>query len=109
MAGKSGTGLKKETAGALSALLGPTLIVPLIFLLIEKDKFVKFYSMQSLLTFIILIAISLLFLPTLLSGLAFITGVVLWLVLTYKAWMGEEWEIPYIGEMSRKLLRKWKL
>jgi uncharacterized membrane protein len=29
---------------------------------------------------------------------------ILWLVLIYKAWQGEEWEIPVLGKFSRQLL-----
>ena len=41
MAETKGTGLKKETAAALATLLGPTIVVPILFLLIEKDEFGK--------------------------------------------------------------------
>ena len=42
-----GTGLKKETEAALATLLGPTMVVPILFLMIEKDEFVRFWAMQS--------------------------------------------------------------
>jgi len=31
---------------------------------------------------------------------------VLWLLLIYKAWMGESWEVPVFGKLAKKLLKK---
>jgi len=31
---------------------------------------------------------------------------VLWLVLIYKAWQGEEWEVPVLGAYARKMVKK---
>jgi len=31
---------------------------------------------------------------------------VLWLVLIFKAWKGEEWEVPYLGRYARMLVKK---
>ena len=105
---KSGSGLKKETAGALSYVLGP--VTGVIFLIIDKDPFVKFHAMQSIVVFIGLfmlqwilgLTIILLPLVPLVSLLAF----VLWLLLIYKAWMGNEWEVPFIGKFVRQMVKK---
>ena len=42
---KSGTGLSKNTAAALSYILGP--ITGIFFLLMEKDEYVRFHAAQS--------------------------------------------------------------
>lgn len=110
MAAVSGTGLKKETAAALSALLGPTIVVPVLFLLLEKDSFVRFYAMQSLVVFISLyilnwVLIFSIFLA-IVSPLVFIVGVILWLILTYKAWQGDRWEVPLLGKIAKQLIEK---
>ena len=110
MAAASGTGLKKETAAALSALLGPTIVVPVLFLLLEKDSFVRFYAMQSLVVFISLyilnwVLIFSIFLA-IVSPLVFIVGVILWLILTYKAWQGDRWEVPLLGKIAKQLIEK---
>jgi uncharacterized membrane protein len=34
-------------------------------------------------------------------------GFVLWLILIYKAWQGEEWEVPVLGKYARKLVKKF--
>ena len=110
MAAVSGTGLKKETAAALSALLGPTIVVPVLFLLLEKDSFVRFYAMQSLVVFLSLyilnwVLIFSIFLA-IVSPLVFIVGVILWLILTYKAWQGDRWEVPFLGKIAKQLIEK---
>lgn len=103
-----GTGLKKNTAGALAYVLGP--ITGIIFLILEKDPYVKFHAMQSIVVFVVLfvlqwvlgLTIILLVLVPLVGILAF----VLWLMCIYKAWMGVEWEVPILGKIARKLAVK---
>lgn len=102
------TGLKKETAGALSYVLGP--ITGVVFLIIGKDPYVRFHAMQSIVTFICLFALQwILGLTVILVILVPLVGIIsfiLWLVCIYKAWMGEEWEVPVFGKLARKLLKK---
>ena len=106
-------GLKKETAGALTVLFGFTLIVPVVAFFLSKDKFIKFWAVQAFLTYAILEAIyKLLSIPVLFfglgAGLIFVTAFILTLFMTYKAWQGEEWEVPVLGKISRDLLKKIK-
>jgi len=104
------TGLKKETAAALATLLGPTLVVPILFLLLEKDEFVKFWAFQSIVVYIALFAINWVFILTVflifLSPLVFVLGVILWLVMTYKAWQGDKWVVPVIGKFAMQLMKR---
>lgn len=106
----AGTGLKKETAAALATLLGPTLVVPVLFILLEKDEFVRFWAFQSIIVYIALFILNWLFVLTIflifLTPLVFILGVVLWLLMTYKAWQGQKWEVPFIGKLAVKLMNK---
>jgi uncharacterized membrane protein len=105
---KSGTGLNKNTAGALSYVLGP--ITGIIFLVLEKDAFVRFHAMQSIVVFVNLfvlqwiLGLTIILLP--LVPLVSILSFVLWLLLIYKAWQGEEWEVPVLGKYTRKLVKK---
>jgi uncharacterized membrane protein len=105
---KSLTGLPKNTAAALSYVLGP--VTGVVFLLLEKDPFVKFHAMQSIIVFAGLFVLQWLFVITIilapLSGLLIIIGFVLWLLLIYKAWRGEEWEVPFCGKYARKFVKK---
>ena len=104
----AGTGLKKNTAGALAYVLGP--ITGVIFLILEKDKFVRFHAMQSIVVFATLFVLQwILGLTIILLILVPLVGIltfVLWLVLIYKAWMGEEWEMPVLGKFARNLAKK---
>ncbi len=104
----AGTGLKKNTAGALAYVLGP--ITGIIFLIIEKDPFVRFHAMQSTVVFVALFVLQwVLGITVILFFLSAIIGLVsfvLWLVLIYKAWQGEEWEVPVLGKVARNLLKK---
>ncbi len=104
----AGTGLKKTTSGALAYVLGP--VTGIIFLVIEKDPFVRFHAMQSTVVFVVLfvlqwvLGITIILFP--LSALIGIIGFALWLILIYKAWQGEEWEVPVLGKIARNLIKK---
>lgn len=109
---KNGTGLKKETAAALATLLSPTIIIPVLFLIVEKDEFVRFWAMQSILVYITLIALYWAFILSLflifLAPIVFILGVILWLFMTYKAWQGDKVALPILGNITESLLKKVK-
>ena len=102
------TGLKKETAGALSYVLGP--ITGIVFLVLEKDPFVRFHAMQSIVLFVGLFVLQWVFALTIillaLVPLISIVGFALWLILIYKAWQGEKWEVPFLGKIAKQLLGK---
>ena len=108
MAIKSGTGLNKNTAGALAYVLGP--ITGVIFLVIEKDAYVRFHAMQSIVVFIglsilqFILGFTIFLLP--LVPLVGIVTFVLWLILIYKAWQGEKWEVPFFGKFAKQLAEK---
>ncbi len=116
---KNGTGLKKETAAAIATLLGPTIVVPVLFLLIEKYEYVRFWSMQSIVTSVMLFVVLWVtgifaFTIVLAPIVAFINGIlmllsfVLWLLYVYKAWQGERWVAPFVGKIAENMLKKVK-
>ena len=102
---KTSTGFDANVAAALSYLVG--FVTGIIFLLVEKDnRFVRFHAMQSTLLFagIVLIDIVLKLVP-ILGGLVVIFVVIplsaaLWLLLMYKAYQGEEYKLPLVGQMA---------
>ena|SRR3989344_3860392 len=104
----SATGLSSNVAGALSYVLGP--ITGIIFLMLEKDPFVRFHAMQSIVVFGGLFVIQALMAATivlaLLTPLLSLLGFVVWLVAIYKAWQGEKWEVPVVGQYVNQLLTK---
>lgn len=95
---------------ALTYLLG--FITGIAFLMIEKDNsYVRFHAMQSTITFggIFLLGIVLGFIPIIgliLGGLIGPVSLILWIVLMYKAYSGERFKLPYIGEMAEKQINK---
>ncbi|MCX6005584.1 MAG: DUF4870 domain-containing protein [Chloroflexi bacterium] len=103
---KSSTGLEENVAGLLCYVVG--WITGLIFFLIEKDsKFVKFHAMQSIITFgaLAIIAIILNYIPFVgwvVGGLLGILGLVLWIVLMIKAYQGQKFKLPVIGDLAEK-------
>lgn len=108
MAEKSGTGLPRNTSAALSYVLGP--VTGVVFYVLEKDPFVRFHAMQSIVVFAVLfvlqwiLGITIILLP--LVPLISILSFVLWLLLIYKAWQGDEWEVPVLGSYARKFVKK---
>lgn len=104
------SGLKKETSAALATLLGPTLVVPVLFILLEKDEFVRFWAFQSIVVYLSLFILNWVLILTIflvfLTPLVFVLGVVLWLVMTYKAWQGMKWEVPIVGKFASSLMKK---
>ncbi len=111
MAEKKDLGLKKETAGALAYVLGP--ITGIFFLVTSKDPFVRFHAMQSTVVFVALfvlqwaLGITVILFP--ISALVGLASFILWLVLIYKAWQGEEWEVPVLGKLTKIIFKKLKV
>ena len=104
--GSTDTGIKPQVEAFLAYLLG--FVTGLVFLLIEKkNKFVRFHAMQSIVVFgAIFVAqwiISLIpYLGILISGLLSLLGVVLWVVLMVKAYQGEMFKLPWVGDIAEK-------
>jgi uncharacterized membrane protein len=106
-------GLSQNLAGALSYV---TIIPAILFLVIDpynKNRFVRFHAFQSIFFHVAWVALwillgifghlpllgwaSLLLWPVI--GLA---GFVLWLVLVFKAYQGQKWQLPMLGDMAEK-------
>ena len=92
-------------AAALSYLVG--FVTGVIFLLVEKEnKFVRFHAMQSTLLFAGIVAIDILLqLVPILGALVVIfvvipASAILWLLLMFKAYQGEEFRLPLVGDMA---------
>ena len=106
---KSSTGLEANLAGALTYVLGP--ITGILFLVLEKEsKFVRFHAMQSTITFVALFVISLVLgmIPILgwLLLLPFqLLVLVLWIFLMFKAFKGEKFKLPTIGDMAERQVK----
>lgn len=96
--------------GVLTYVLG--FVTGIAFLLIEKsNQFVRFHAMQSTITFggIFVLSLVLGFIPFIGWVLGMLLGpasLILWILLMYKAYSGEKYKLPYVGEMAEKQLAK---
>lgn len=104
--GKTSMGMAPNLEAALSYLLG--VITGIIFYVLEKEnKFVRFHAMQSILFCgaWIVINIILAIIPVvgwMMAGIVNVVGMVLWLIVLFKAFSGDQFKIPVIGDLAEK-------
>jgi uncharacterized membrane protein len=102
---KTVSGIDANVAAALSYLVG--FVTGILFLLVEKDnRFVRFHAMQSTLFFLAVVAIDVLLQIIPLIGFLVVVFVVIpasavvWLLMMYKAYQGEEYKLPLVGQWA---------
>jgi uncharacterized membrane protein len=99
---KTALNLPENTEASLCYVLG--WVSGIVFLLLEKDnKKIKFHALQSIVTFGVLQLIS--FVPVIgwvISPFVGILALILWLVLIIKAYQGEDYSLPIIGDFAKK-------
>ena len=84
----------------------------IIFLVMEKNSaFVRFHAMQALVTFLGLtvIMVFLVMIPRLgflMASCLWFAGVALWATLMWKAYKGEWFRLPLIGNFARNFAKK---
>ena len=103
----STTRLDPNLAAAVAYLAG--FVTGLVLLAVEKEnRYVRFHAMQSTVFFagvlVVSIAInSIFFLGAILYAfLLFPAVVILWLVLMFKAYSGETFKLPVVGDFAEK-------
>jgi len=103
----TGKSIFVEFAAPMAYILGP--FTGLFFYIFSKNVFVRFHAMQSIVTFsvLVLLQIILTFIPVLsrLVPLLTILTFVLWLVLIYRSWLGDRWEVPFIGKLAARFVK----
>ena len=115
------TGLMSNVAAALACI---PLVGGVIFFVLEKrDEFVRFYAMQSIffggiwfLFNVVSLVVHLIFgsvpavgpflslLWGLVAMLVHLAFLIVWVIMTVKAFTNVRWEIPFIGPIARKQL-----
>ena len=122
---KATFGLDENVASAACYVLG--WLTGIIFFLMEKDnKTVRFHAMQSVLTFlpltilywIIGMIFSMMFfgagmygaygmwgILSLITTLIAIVMLILWLVLMFKAYQGEKFKVPIVGDIAENQIK----
>lgn len=121
---KSSMNLEENVAGALCYVI--VWITGIIFFFLEKEnKTVRFHAMQSILTFLPLTILSAVVgwigapkftgwgpsgwgwdpgIPALvwLSWIIWVITIILWLILMFKAYQGEKFKLPIVGDIAEK-------
>jgi uncharacterized membrane protein len=118
--GKTSTGMQANVAALASYVLG--WITGLIFFFVEKDnKFIRFHALQSIVVFgsisalwFILSILSQFFLMlhvyfifkflTLTLNLLGLISLIVWILLMVKAYQGEKFKLPIVGDITEKML-----
>jgi uncharacterized membrane protein len=104
----SAGGLTDNVAGMLAYI---TIIPAIVFLVVEpysKNRFVRFHAFQSIFLYVawIILHVALrMILPWFLWplwGLIDLALFALWIVLLVKAYNGEKWKLPIVGDMAEK-------
>jgi uncharacterized membrane protein len=113
----SSTGLEPQTASALAYLAGP-FSGALILLAEQANPDVRFHAWQSIvglgglglaiLASYVLAFVALFVSATMVSvmvGVAYVIWIVLaiaWLICLWKAWSGERWKLPLVGDYAER-------
>jgi len=102
---KTSTGFDANVAAALSYLVG--FVTGIIFLFVEKEnRYVRFHAMQSTLLFAGIVLVDILVQIVPLLGALLVVFIViplsafLWLFMMFKAYQGEEYKLPLVGQMA---------
>lgn len=89
-------------------------VTGIIFLIVEKEsKFIRFHAMQSTILFggIFIANIVLGFIPILgwlLGLLLSLASFILWIICMWKAFQGEMYKVPFVGNLAEQQLKKMK-
>jgi uncharacterized membrane protein len=106
------SGLQQNVAAMLCYVVG--WVTGIIFLVIEKDRFIRFHAMQSIVVFGVIevaqLLLSFLFVSILwrvwfaINGLFWLAEFGLWVWLMLKAYNRELYKLPFAGDLAEKLL-----
>ncbi len=100
-------GIDENIEGLLCYILG--WVTGIVFLVVEKEnRFVRFHATQSLVTFLPLFVALVIFgaIPLIgwfFYGLVSILGLILWLLLMFKALKGERYKLPLVGRYAEQV------
>ena len=109
MSKKTSLGMDENVEGLLCYVLG--WLTGIIFLVAEKkSKFVKFHAAQSLIVFLGLTVLVLIFgwipfIGWVIAAIIDIIGFILWVLLMYKAYQGEKYKLPWVGDFAEKMVK----
>ena len=113
---KTSLGIDENIEGVLCYLL--FWISGIVFYVVENDnKFVRFHAMQSILVFLPLTILAMIFggafglffyltrgflFLVWISWIIWVITLILWLILMLKAFQGEKYKLPIVGDIAEK-------
>jgi uncharacterized membrane protein len=101
-----GSGMDANVASGLAYVL--TVITGVIFLVIDRRPEVRFHAMQAILFGIAWAVVGILrrvltFFPfNLVLGLAWVAGLILWVVLMVQGFQGNHFKLPFLGDLAEQ-------
>jgi len=110
---KTSSGMDENLAGLLCYLAG--FVTGIIFLVIEKNsKFVRFHAMQSIIVFggLVVVNIVLGYIPIIGWAIGLLVApltFILWIVLMIKAYQGQTFKLPIVGDIAEKQVEQFKV
>ena len=108
--GGSSLGMRENTAGLLAYLFGWVSGL-VVYLLEKKSAFVRFHALQSIIVFgaLSVVSIILRWIPVIggvLGAILGIAGLAAWIVGMIKAYQGEMFKFPVVGDIAENQLRR---
>jgi uncharacterized membrane protein len=100
---KKSSSKNNDTESALCYIPFLGFLPAVVFLIIEKDKRIRFNAIQSLLTFAVWFGLSRV---PFTGGIWFLLFFVFWLIMAVKVNKGEEVKLPLLGEWAEQLNKK---
>lgn len=107
---RTSTGMQQNVEALLTYVAG--FVTGIVFLIIEKEnKFVRFHAMQSILVSASLFIAHIIcnFIPYIgwvLSLLLSLLGLILWILCMFKAYQGELFKLPVVGDIAAKQIEQ---
>lgn len=102
--GQTDLGLDPKVGGLLAYLFG--FVSGIILYLLSKDKYIRFHALQStILSLAVAIIVGILeVIPVIqvLAGLVSLAYAVVWIIMMVKAYSGEKYKLPIIGDIAEE-------
>lgn len=94
--------IQENVAGLLCYIPGICVIASIVFLIIDKRKFVRFHAIQSLALCVVLFVVSMIisFILWFLSVFLSLAALALWIIMIIKAYRHEMYKLPVLGNLA---------